>query len=169
MAAASGSGHSGNQMNFIAVGHPRLTLKGPPLGCTNMFRTIILVAVVVSLSGCEAMAEAARQQEEQRQAQEAALQSRIAQLTPEQKDSVQRCYAESVGRIKTLRNAGQGASTSGMNDYTVVNACLNNPYFYATIPAPAVVINTPPPSPDGGLSLYQQCLAAQAVGAGACP
>jgi hypothetical protein len=32
-----------------------------------------------------------------------------------------------------------------MNDCTMTEACVTNPYYYETIPAPAVVINTPPP------------------------
>jgi hypothetical protein len=122
----------------------------------KMHRTlaVLMGLVCLNVSGCQALAEMAAQQEAQRQAQEAqwqaalnAQQARIAALTPEQRDAVQRCYSTAVGRINTLRNAGQGGNTYGMNDYTVTDACLNNQYYYETIPAPAVVINTPPPPP----------------------
>jgi hypothetical protein len=46
---------------------------------------------------------------------------------------------------------GQMAASqySGMTDFAVVSNCLNNPYYYETIPqAPTqVIVNTPPPGP----------------------
>jgi hypothetical protein len=136
-----------------------------------MFRTLVIVTVVVSLSGCEAMAEAARQQEEQREAYKQATQRRYDALTPEEQDRVMRCQSAAEGKINALRMAGQGGAYYNANRSTIGNACMDNPYFAETIPtAPTqVIINTPPPRSDGGLSLYQQCLAAQAAGAGACP
>jgi hypothetical protein len=136
----------------------------------NRTLSVVMAVVCLSLSGCEAMAEYQAQQEAQRQAMIDNLKARIAQLTPEQRDAVQHCYSTAVGKINTLRNAGQGGATNGMNDFTVTDACINNPYFAETIPAPStnVIVNAPQRN-DGGLTLYQQCLAAQAAGAGACP
>jgi hypothetical protein len=116
-----------------------------------MVRMLVLTLVCLNLVGCEALTQfntglqaGLQGTTPQEQAQrEQGLRDRVAALTPEQKDAVQRCYSESVGRIKALRNANQGASTNGMNDYTVTDACLNNHYFYATIPAPRAVVNNP--------------------------
>jgi len=111
-----------------------------------MVHTLVVVTVVCfNLTGCQAIAEMQAQEAARRQAIEDNLRARIAQLAPQQKDAVQRCSSIAEGRINALRNAAQGGGTNGMNDYTVVDACLNNPYYYETIPAPAVVVNVPPP------------------------
>jgi hypothetical protein len=109
-----------------------------------MYRTLALVSLLsLTLSGCEALAQAAAQQRAQQQAVEDDLRARIAQLSPEQRDAVQRCSSIAVGKVAALRNAGQGGGTYGINDYTIVDACLRNAYYYETIPAPATVINVP--------------------------
>jgi hypothetical protein len=112
----------------------------------STFRTVfIMTAAYLNLAGCEAIARAQAEQAAQRQAYEDNIRERVAQLSPEQKDAVQKCSSESAGRINTLRNAGQGGAFNGWDDYALVNACLGNAYYYSTIPAPAVVINVPPP------------------------
>ena len=114
-----------------------------------MARVFVLMAVAcLSLSGCQAMAEMQAQQAARQQAIADNLRDRVAQLSPEQKDAVQRCSSIAVGKIGALRNAGQGASVYSMNDYTVVDSCLSNPYFFETIPAPAVVVHVPSPQPQ---------------------
>ena len=132
-----------------------------------------LVGIVACflLSGCQALANMRAQQEAQRQATEDDLRERLAALSPDQKDAVQKCSSIAVGRVAALRNADQGAGLAGVNDYTITDACLDNQYYYEVIPAPTVVINTPPPqrARDGGMASYQPwCLAAQAAGVGAC-
>lgn len=106
---------------------------------------LIMTVACLTLTGCEAIAEMQAQQRAQQQAVEDNLRARIAALSPEQRDAAQKCSSISEGRINALRNAGQGAGTYNMNDYTVVDACLSNPYYFETIPAPSVVINVPPP------------------------
>ena len=113
----------------------------------------------ILLSGCQAIADMRAQREAQRQANEDNMRERLAALTPDQKDAVQKCSSIAGRRIAALRNAGQGAGTYGMNDYAIADACLENQYYFEMIPAPTVVVNAPPP---------QLCLAAQAPGVGVC-
>jgi tRNA-dihydrouridine synthase len=115
-----------------------------------MVRTLVVAMLIaLNVSGCAAMAEYAAQQEAQRQAQIDALQARIAQLTPEQKDKVQQCSSIAAGKIQSLRMAGQAAATYGMNEFTVASNCVDNPYYFQTIPNPPtqVIVNAPPPGP----------------------
>ena len=132
-----------------------------------MLRTLVVATLIcVNVSGCAAMAEAARQQAAERQAQEDALRARIAELTPEQRDNSQKCAAIAVGRINALRMVNSQAALPylWMSDSAVVRNCLNNPYYYETIPqAPTqVIVNTPPPGPmncnsngmGGGFTCY---------------
>jgi len=113
-----------------------------------MYRTLVLAFLVgASLSGCQALAEMDAQQRAQQQAAIDNLRARISTLTPDQKDAVQKCSSIAEGRVTALRNAGQGGATYGVNDFTIVDACLSNPYYYETIPAPAVVIQAPAPQP----------------------
>jgi hypothetical protein len=112
-----------------------------------MIRTLVVTTVAcLNLTGCQAIAEIQAEQAARRQAIEDNLRARIEQLTPQQRDAVQQCSSMAAGRINALRNAGQGGGTNGINDYTVADACLSNPYYYETIPAPAVVVNVPPPT-----------------------
>ena len=133
-------------------------------------RAVVSFAVCILLSGCQALAEMRAQHEAQRQAREDNFQERVAALTPDQKDAVQKCSSIAVGRIAALRKAGQGAGTYGMNDDAIADACLDNQYYYEVIPAPTGAVNaaSPQPARDDGMGLHQQCLAAWAVGAGIC-
>jgi len=110
-------------------------------------RCVLMIITCLTLAGCQALAQMQAQEAARQQAVDDNLRERIAQLSPEQKDTVQKCSSISAGRISALRNAGQGGITNGMNDYTVVDSCLSNAYFYETIPAPAVVVNVQPPQP----------------------
>ena len=117
-----------------------------------MLRILVFAVVIANLAGCESMAEAARQQQAARQAQQDALRARIAELPREQKAHVQRCSSIAVGKIAALRNADQGGSMYGVTDYTIVDSCLADPSYYTTVPAPKaqVVVNavyTPLPDP----------------------
>lgn len=131
---------------------------------------VVALAACILLSGCQALAKMRVQQEAQRQATEDDLRDRVAALTPEQRNAVQKCSSIAVGRVAALRNAGQGAGLAGMNDYTIADACIDNQYYYEVIPAPTAVINTPPPqrARDGGTAVSQQCLAALNAGVAAC-
>jgi hypothetical protein len=74
------------------------------------------------------------------QAEQEARQARVAQLTSEQRDQLLKCTSSAQGRMAALRNAGQASLRyiSGSDDLT--DYCLANPYYYETIPAPAVVM-----------------------------
>lgn len=127
---------------------------------------------------------------DQETAPEQEMQDRVADLTPEQRDAVEQCSSLATGRINALRLAqqtaaeqGESAATrmnqqsfqqglrsllgaDGADERTVVSACLENPYYYETIPSPPP--QSPQTRPGGGQSLWEQCLAAQAAGAAAC-
>ncbi len=162
-----------------------------------MLRTTIVISVVcLATTGCQALAEMQQQQQAQQQAIVDSLQTRIDALTPEQKATVQQCSALAGGRLNALHEAAQSANVANMtgrarmnsmaaeqaanslmgtpddaNEYAVVNACLDNPYYYETIPAPSngdAGASQSSSNQDGGLSSYQQCLAAQAAGAATC-
>jgi hypothetical protein len=115
-----------------------------------MVRMIVLTVVCLNLVGCEAMAEAARQQEEQQQAYQQATAARFEGLTPDQKDRVMHCQSASEGKITALRMVGQGGAYYNANRWTIGNACMDNPYFADSIPtAPTQVVVTPPPVYQG--------------------
>lgn len=129
----------------MALSKPCKTVSRGGGAASTIYLNLVLASLLcVPLAGCQALAEMQEQQRAQQQAVEDNLRARIAELTPEQRDAAQKCSSIAEGRINALRNARQGAGTYNMNDYTVVDACLNNPYYYETIPAPAVVINVPP-------------------------
>ena len=151
-----------------------------------MLRISIVILSCISMGGCAALAQMQEQQAEQQQE----IQNRLAALTSEQRDAVERCSSETIGRMNTLRLAQQAASeqgespatrlnqqsmdesvrsltgAEGADEYTAISQCLDNPYYYETIPSPpAINVQSPP---VGGQSLWEQCLEAQAAGAAVC-
>ena len=111
----------------------------------KILRVLTIALLGVGLSGCAEMARQQALHDEQEREAEQALKERIQEMSPEERNATLRCSSTAVGRIQALRNAGQGNGTWGINDFTIVNACISNPYYAETIPAPAVVVNNPAP------------------------
>ena len=90
----------------------------------------IMCLAIVTLSGCASLAMAQQQRE-------AALQARINSLSPEDRERVGKCVAETQGKIATLRLAQQaGMMYAFWDEADVVEHCLNNPYFASSVPSP---------------------------------
>lgn len=115
-----------------------------------MWRVLVLFSLCcLPLAGCASLAEAMEQDAARRQAYVDGLRERVAALDSEEKEDLKKCASISVGKVKTLRNAGQGAMTKGVTDYTIIENCLVNSYYYETIPtpaAPAPAAQSPTPS-----------------------
>jgi hypothetical protein len=102
---------------------------------THMFLVAVLAANLIGCASLTAMQNSYQERERETQA-------RIDQLSPEDRDKVGKCVAVAEGKIATLRNSGQaGIEYAAANELSIANDCLNNPYYYASIPNPA-----PPPS-----------------------
>ncbi len=113
-------------------------------------RTASLLAAAtvgcIVLSGCAAMAQMAAQQRAEQRAERAQLRAEIAALSPQERAMAEQCSSMSIGRIRALRIAGQGEYTFGANTFSIVQACINNPYYFETIPKPTAVTVRQAPS-----------------------
>lgn len=94
------------------------------------------------LCGCQTFAQVAAQQ----RAERAQLRNELSMLTPVQKSRAEQCSSLALGRVRALRMAGEWQYTYGENEYSLIAACIRNPYYFETIPRPTMVAVPQSPS-----------------------